>query len=191
MRYEIQKVTRSTVDKIHVKFKNWGWADYLFEDLGPGHGQLVINSDWGCWSYCWGAMGEGHTLASFLRQADNSYIIDKLMQGGKTREFDAEETVVAWKKKILEERRRMELTAKEARHLWGEIEDYNDHYMATDEPLFIERLPHVLSEWLGHAPWEHTIYKPSSTWRNLDEVILPAMRQVLQEQQEKLCQATK
>jgi hypothetical protein len=189
MRYEIERVSKSTVEKIHVKFKNWGWADYLLEDHGPERGQLVINSDWGCWSYFWGAMGERHTLATFLLQADNSYIIGKLMQSQKMHEFDAEETLKAWKKKILEERRRMELTAEEARHLWGEIDDYNDYYMPSDETLFIERLPAVIDEWLGHEPWEHTVHKLNSTYQNLDEVILPAMRQVLREQQEKPCQA--
>lgn len=191
MRYEITSTKTSNVDKIHVRFAHWGWVDFYLEDMKPGVGQLVINSDWGCWAYGWGAMGDTHTLASFILQADNSYIIHKLMLGQKTTRFDAERTIVKWKREIMRERHLQDLSADKARELWDELVQWSKWDMPDDEVMFIEHLPTCIEEWLGHEPWEHTEHELNSTYCNLDEVIMPALRCVLQARQERACQATR
>jgi hypothetical protein len=175
---EIVSTSKTTVEKIHVRFKHWGWADFFLEDHRPGAGTLVINSDWGCWSYTWTGIGEGLTLASFLLRADNDYIIRKLLLGSKVDEFDAEKTLEQWKERLCDERREGRLAKEQARELWEELEQYADCGV-TDSTLFVERLPEQVSEWLGYEAYEYLAHRPSSEYRALDGTLLPALRTVL------------
>lgn len=47
-------------------------------DFGDGRGLLQIHSDYGSYSYYWGAMGEGYSLGKFLAQTDPGYVHTKL-----------------------------------------------------------------------------------------------------------------
>jgi hypothetical protein len=60
-------------------------------DFEKGKGLLQIHSDWGTYSYFWGAMGE-RTIREFLLSASESYIENKLshqlhMMGFKKESF--------------------------------------------------------------------------------------------------------
>ena len=51
----------------------------FLEDFGNAKGQLTLVC-WGrAWSHYWGAMGEGCTLADFLRGASTGYVVGQLM----------------------------------------------------------------------------------------------------------------
>lgn len=51
----------------------------FIEDFEPGRGQLTLVC-WGrAWTHFWGAMGNGSTLANFLKNASTGYIVGKLM----------------------------------------------------------------------------------------------------------------
>lgn len=54
------------------------FAYVTLTDFSPGHGLLQIHSDYGSYSYFWGAMGENRKIIQFLASCNSSYIHTKL-----------------------------------------------------------------------------------------------------------------
>ena len=96
-----------------------------FDDIGPGQGRINIECYGKAWAKYWGAMGK-ESIAQFFITCDNHYLIKNLapeLRGGKfcghTLEIDAI-------KKVLEQRRKHQLTSDEARDLYCRAGDLHN-----------------------------------------------------------------
>lgn len=54
------------------------FAYIAFTDFSAGRGLMQIHSDWGSYSYYWGAMGEDTPIKKFVASCDAGYIHTKL-----------------------------------------------------------------------------------------------------------------
>lgn len=61
----------------------------ILDDYGPGMGRLTVGCFGDAWEHYWGAMGDHHTLRTFLLKAHEDYIVTKLLPG-PDRELDFE-----------------------------------------------------------------------------------------------------
>lgn len=79
------KVSKSTAEVYHLREagKQKTWADIYIHQTGEKSGAILIRSDFGEWSYYWGAMGS--PLKKFLTGLNDSYFTGKLMHG---RQYD-------------------------------------------------------------------------------------------------------
>jgi hypothetical protein len=178
--------------------RDFGWANCTVNDAT---GELAIISDWGSWSYIWNPKYLGcPSLTDFLagreRNGDyaHDYIATKLLGRNGAYEFDGDATIKRWRKDLAERRlsygRSMpyerapslgrrpvnlpELTAAFARDLWDEI---GSLYDASDNvTLFLERAYQIDGlSYVTDEPWEHIEHSPSGAYRDLTEIILPAL----------------
>lgn len=79
-----------------------GWANFILDcpEEGAECGRLIINSDFGNWSYFWASCGTD--MRRFLISLDQQYLAHKFEE---TRSFVAEQTIINVKKDVLKARR--------------------------------------------------------------------------------------
>ena len=87
-------------------------------------GRVIINSSYGDWSFSWAHRGN-RTLADFLADLDMDYMGGKML-GADYYVFSLDETKVAIKEHILEERRQAALTKEEAEEVWERFNSLKD-----------------------------------------------------------------
>lgn len=90
------ELTKSTVEKYMLR-GNGTWADIVLDDQGDKRGQIMINSDYGAWSYFWGSMG--CSLKEFITKCDTPYLMGKL---GERNYFDEEATKECYRRNLQE-----------------------------------------------------------------------------------------
>lgn len=112
---EEMKIQVTHVTNYKLRTAN-SWADIVIDTPRPGAVQVLINSDYGSWSYFWGACGRDWKL--FLSSLDRHYMASKF---GCDREFDADRTLRNYRNAILTARRSDELDEERARECWDKI----------------------------------------------------------------------
>lgn len=88
-------IEKTLIQKYKIRGKNT-WADIAI-DYAPGKGLIQIASDYGNWSYYWGATGS--SFKKFLSQIDIHYTAGKFGADGY---FDHEATISLFKKYIID-----------------------------------------------------------------------------------------
>lgn len=119
-KYVLSSTEESTTISIHCRFKPHGWATFM---INNDVGTLSIQSDWGDWSYRWGtgSLGSPTLLIALRDRFDQWYVANKLF-GGKTSAYDPYKTEESFKKKLLEARRRRDISKEDASELWYELD---------------------------------------------------------------------
>jgi hypothetical protein len=122
------------------------WANIT---LSPD-GFLDIQSDYGSYSYAWGAFGDN--FKAFLIDCDSSYIAGKIGRNHPD-VFNCEKTERAIKDEILRMRRSQDLSKSDARLVWDELErvgiEWEDS-VYRDLPMVLE---HVYQNDPSAVPW--------------------------------------
>lgn len=91
------------------------WADIVL-DSGDDKGRISISSDFGTWSYFWGACGN---FKKFLIKINKEYLADKF---NEDRHFDLIGTIKEYKNQIIDYRRNEGLDGETARKMWDELD---------------------------------------------------------------------
>ena len=117
MSYNIQK-EEVTVYRLRQSKTSDGWADITIDGSGK-QVRVSVSSDYGNWSYYWGACGNNYK--SFLIGLDMHYVAGKTINDNY---FDLERTLKGIRSEILEHRREEELTKDEARKFKASKFDY-------------------------------------------------------------------
>lgn len=133
------KVTKSLVEKLRIEDA----APYLsvinvfFEDHGKGRGKVTIECDGDAWSYFWGATARD-TIKEFFAEAGTDYLVCKFVTGiSRTIDDDSQEGLqLAAKKDILKERKVCNISKKEARRRWDEVDDITEYGVEDNASLF-------------------------------------------------------
>lgn len=55
--------------------------DVIFLDHSPGRGRIIVRVYSQAWTAWWGAMGDHHTVRTFVLQATAEYVAGALLQG--------------------------------------------------------------------------------------------------------------
>jgi hypothetical protein len=153
--------------------KDIGWAICTVNDVT---GELAIQSDWsnGC-AFRWnvdylGAPSLTHFLARYTEYYD--YLLGKLLPPERRRVFSMERTQEAIRQRILEERRRLEISAADARDWWDDVGGIDE----SRPEDFYDRFPEGMVDALSLEPWYETYLEEETTeaWA-LRTFILPAL----------------
>lgn len=178
-----------------------GWGAYC--TVNDQTGELIINSDWGSWSYMWSPdprhIGNA-TLTHFIGERGGvDYIAMKLLGRRGAVCFSADATLKHLQTEIA--KRRLEhgqsrwvrsygaeeaarltgrqfLTKRTARELWDGLASIANDVGDFDgsETLFIERAMQLDDIGLvAEELWEETQHVESNDWKILHDVILPAL----------------
>jgi len=116
-------VKKSTAERYTLVSKDpYWWADITVSS----DGFLNIQSDYGDFSYRWGAFGDD--FKAFLIDCDNSYISKKIGRNYPD-VFNAKKTEMAFKRDIIEARKNRIVTAEQAREAWDELKLYGIYNM--------------------------------------------------------------
>lgn len=172
MDYIVQKtkVTKLTIacnpQTKEEQFQKVDPVNVFIEDFGPGRGRITLECFGKAWSNAWPAMGDDRDMRTFFLQADNAYLIRKLLtsEEGLT-EPDYEGLVDAAKEEIIRRRKDRELDAETARQLFDETNSLN----VIDE----RDLDHDLMEriWATDYWFEVIPDKESSAYCYLDKIV--------------------
>lgn len=152
-----------------------GWAICTVNDAT---GELLVCSDWGNAAHRWSTDPKslGHaTLTDFIgTRADVDYLARKLTSP-RSSSFSWDATVAAFKREIVADRRRLDITHDKARDAWDALEAM-EHHGDGDQAsvLFIEHLPDEVKD-LFEEPWELMQTEPTREFRALVDFILPAL----------------
>lgn len=108
------------------------WSDY-----GPGKGRITITCWDDAWSNYWGAMGPGWDMATFFMKASDGYLAGKLKNGLPEQITDEEALEKGCRAEVIKMRREKDLSQKQARDLWEQIEfaDFDLPWQANAEVL--------------------------------------------------------
>lgn len=136
---EIATVYKMRFDGTHT------WANITLMDDGPGRGSIQIQSDYGDFSYFWGAMGEGKDIRKFLISCKNDpdYLIGKMAK----RDYYDQEASIAEVESFLRE-----LHAQEPIKKFDEVLEQvknmpaENQYRFYDDLMEIEVLSDCLSD---------------------------------------------
>jgi len=167
------------VVRITCSWSPYGWAHaYVDNDKGT----LMICSDWGDWTYRWGLSGlpAGQKLDEFIFQRTDDrwgYVANKLL-GGETREYDHEKTQSWLRKRLAEEYRSSVVT-----HLGAYAKQtYRDAItdIAVCEDFDALHDSEAIDAFIT-VDYEDQQTSHSQTYRNLTELILPALAQAWQD----------
>lgn len=114
-------ITKSAAEKYIIRGDKISWSVIMLDDE---YGDISIQSDWGNFGYIWGPLGRGSgTLKEFLITADIDYIKDKFSypeNGGKNYVYE-KESLNNLKKDIITARKEHQLSKKEARSIWKNL----------------------------------------------------------------------
>jgi hypothetical protein len=131
------QVTKAEAERYTIRAKEgFAWAIVtIAEDIGL----LQVVSDYGSWSYCWGASGLGRRFKEFLLGVGQDYLVRKFCGG--EREYLPDETEKEIRREILRRRREGGLTREQAREARDAVEEaegwgrFRDRHTACDELL--------------------------------------------------------
>lgn len=120
-------VERKTIDKYTIRDSMHGlsWSIFTLDDEV---GDLTVQSDWGNFSYVWGARGK-QTLKEFLVSAEPSYIKDKFSypdNGGKNHVYE-KDSLESLRMDIIRARRDHSLSKEYARAFWKSLSELDFH----------------------------------------------------------------
>lgn len=104
--------------RYNVRHENGSWlADIVISD----DGYFSTVSDYGNYAYAW--THAEMEFRAFLAKLDADYLIGKIKPGHV---YDGPETFKSVKKRICEDRRRLDITAEEAREEWELLGENSD-----------------------------------------------------------------
>jgi hypothetical protein len=119
------KIDKEMVQKIMISdIKGLDPIAVYLEDQGKGCGKITITCYGQSWTSYWGAMGEGHTIATFVASRNNDYLAKKLSDI-KSEVNDPDKLLEDMKKNIIIKRKALELNEKDAREYYDEV-DFSD-----------------------------------------------------------------
>lgn len=141
-------------------------------------GSLMINSPYGNFSYIWTKSGRGgESLHKFLSTLHFDYFMDKTY-GGNHKEADIPATLASYKKDVIEDRKRNDISREEAREI---MDGLNEISPFSDENHFYSQLychDALQSRYFDGAPWIKT--REKETLRHFwNEIWTPFARKVL------------
>ena len=119
-------VTRSTCERYDIRLDGLGWAIITIDERS---GLFSAVSDFGNYGYTWPCHGR-QTFKHFLVEIDTDYLKNKL---GHRDYFLHDATEKAWRKEVLESRRRGEIDKATA---WGAWDAINHMEFASAEQAY-------------------------------------------------------
>lgn len=157
------KIEYSTVRKIMVtEIERFDPIAIYLEDFKTGQGKITITCYGKSWTSYWGAMGN-RTISTFFKSCGNDYLAKKLSSiPSEIDDYDALRLDMF--KQILKQRRSKELSEREARNAYNEIEDREG------EALYLDN-PDMLAICYGDEPWHYIPKKVNPEYAYLDRII--------------------
>ncbi len=107
-----------------------GWADITLREW-EGGGSFQCQSDFGNFAHVWGSIGP-RTLREFLCELDKDYFLKKT-RSEDYRRFSVEKSCQQLRKDIIEARRCKDLTKRDARLCWEEVDEIEDRVDSLDD----------------------------------------------------------
>ena len=172
------KVSRSLT--IHATFKPIGWATYVIDD---DQGTLSITSDWGDWAYRWGrgkwiGVDPPDLSLALKTRFDIDYVANKLDPNRQA--FSWDKTQKELHRLIAQARRKGELSKEDARDAWDSL-NYDLHF---EEMLSTIHEHSVLNSLFGDDTYYSAEYVDTSRFISLKQVVLPALKKILRQENE-------
>ena len=103
--------------------QGFGWGIFMIDE---GTGSLSVISDYENYNYRWGSGCFSGSFKKFLTEIDTGYLLDKVAHDCIELKFD--ESVVKWKKEIIEARRENGWEKEKIRELWDDFESIISEY---------------------------------------------------------------
>lgn len=145
------------------------------EDIGPGQGRINIEC-WGqSWANYWGGMGKD-TIAVFFATADEHYLAGKLSNIDST-VFDPDHLVNVLKREVIVERRKWEITSREARSRFDTIADLD----LPEHEAQLWGLSDAMTQLLGDEWWYRLPKKANPNYDYLCRIIRTVQAALRQE----------
>lgn len=147
----VQKIRLSELDRLDP-------IEVILEDFGPGRGSIIISCFSESWKAGWNAMGD-ETIGEFICSSDEFYLAGKLSNLSSTKP-DVDATKDHAKREIAQQRRRQEISAKEAREKYeaaDSLMDLSEHYK--------------LAEMFGNEWWYSIKEVPNPDYQYLCRII--------------------
>jgi hypothetical protein len=166
--------TKPVPERWHFRFNHFGWAIFT---ICNETGCFDIQSDWGDYSHRWNPahLGEGMTLKRFIAADGRADYLTNKLSYNKPREFteewDADETRLRVKGRIIEARKSGAIDRARAAELWFDLKHYAC-FDSVDAFLWGLQGCHHLGDWL-EEPFECCVFKTSSAHDFLLEKLLP------------------
>lgn len=163
---------------IHLDFKPYGWATFVVNDA---QGTLIVESDWGSYSYRWGrgswlGVDPPDLSAALANNFSLDYVATKLF-GGDYYVYDERATQAAWRRHVLGARRLGELSRREARIAWNHLDTLD----FASEAGLINDCSHRDPLAFFHAgePWNCVEHQIAPRYLTLKNQLLPLFREEL------------
>ena len=155
------KIKKSMVTKIKIsEVDGLDEISVILEDLGPRQGNIHITCYGEAWTSYWGGMGD-RTIAQFFCACDEHYLAGNLSGVRSTVEdFDALTNIV--RRKIIEDRRALDVDADKAREQFDEAESLDPRNIGHQE---------LLQDVLGDDWWCSLPSKPNPDYEYLCRII--------------------
>lgn len=96
------------------------WFVVFMDEIGC----VSIQSDYGDYSYRWGAFGDD--IRTFLMQCNEHYLTDKFTHG-RDLKFHGQETIANLKREVISQRRNGDLDKDQAADIWFTLPTYATH----------------------------------------------------------------
>jgi hypothetical protein len=158
--YSIEKTTVECYKIRHYR----GYADITVDSLGT-KGRISISSDWGNYSYFWGACG--CSFKQFLININIEYVADKF---GADRWFDIESTIKFYKERVKESRSDGTISKEDAKDILFEINSLKE-CSNRDEFMISISDCNKLMRFFDHCP--EMINDISHQFKNFWKIIWP------------------
>lgn len=142
-------IRKSTMDVYDIQHQSeWAtialreWTRDPAPERGPIYcGEILIHSSYGAWAYTWTSCGS--PFRTFLAEIDFGYAFSKFMGHG-LREFDANASLAAIQRKIIDLRRSRDISEKTARMAYACVDNKAGYIDNTSE--FITACDDIRSE---------------------------------------------
>lgn len=121
-------VAISTAELYRVR-AGFEWALIALDD---NTGLIAIESSFGSFNYVWPPRHRSQPLAEFVTCLDFGYFMSKT-RGLSAKEFDLDETIKAFRRWVIDERRATNITKEHARDAWDALDDIHEEGPRTAE----------------------------------------------------------
>jgi hypothetical protein len=165
-------IDKTTVECYKIRHRSgMYWADINVDSMGT-KGRISIASDFGKYSYFWGACG--CSFKEFLMDLPMEYAADKF---DADRWFDLEATISSYKRNVLESRRSEDIDAELARSIYDEIKDLQQ---CSNENEFTGMMwnQHCLMQYYDNCPELYRTMTPlfRRFWENVWPVFIDQLK---------------
>ena len=156
-----------------------GWATFT---VNEDTGSFSIESDWGNYSHRWPIDATGEpSMVAFIASCHSEYILRKFaydQHRGFKSQFDIDRTLQGFRERVIECRKDEQLTKKEARQCWEELDEVFEriaNYGHEQGPTILwDHFPEFVASKCDISDlheWFH--YKPSQRYGFLEDVLVP------------------